>query len=304
VTEPVASRGRFAWIQRLVARWRGESVPPSLPPAAEDEAAEAGSLEPTAPLDLAGLGKQVSKLGREQFKLNALFEKQQAQVQAALDQLRAQDARREQERADWLARRPAEQAEARLLVAQRLLPVLDGLDEAIASGERLLERAPSPRVIQAMDRRTSDRAPWWANVLAAPAVLARLTSQAKPSERERERQALRAFAADMAAWQDAYAAWLQGLELVRERLLETLAMEGVEPLEAIGQPFDPHRHVAMDTVPARDDAPSGAVVSELRRGYAVGDRVLRYAEVVVARAESHDLTGLQDLSGLSPEENS
>jgi molecular chaperone GrpE (heat shock protein) len=302
VTEPVASRGN--WIQRLVARWRGESVPPSLPPAAEYEAAEAGSLEPTAPPDLAGLEKQVSKLGREQFKLNALFEKQQAQVQAALDQLRAQDARREQERADWLARRPAEQAEARLLVAQRLLPVLDGLDEAIASGERLLERAPSPRVIQAMDRRTSDRAPWWANVLAAPAVLARLTSQAKPSERERERQALRAFAADMAAWQDAYAAWLQGLELVRERLFETLAMEGVEPLEAIGQPFDPHRHVAMDTVPVQDDAPSGTVVSELRRGYAVGDRVLRYAEVVVARAESQDLTGLQDLSGLSPEENS
>jgi molecular chaperone GrpE (heat shock protein) len=304
VTEPVASRGRFAWIQRLVARWRGESVPPSLPPAAEDEEAEAGSLEPTAPLDLAGLEKQVSKLGREQFKLNALFEKQQAQVQAALDQLRAQDARREQERADWLARRPAEQAEARLLVAQRLLPVLDGLDEAIASGERLLERAPSPRVIQAMDRRTSDRAPWWANVLAAPAVLARLTSQAKPSERERQRQALRAFAADMAAWQDAYAAWLQGLELVRERLFETLAMEGVEPLEAMGQPFDPHLHVALDTVRARDDAPSGTVVSELRRGYAVGDRVLRYAEVVVARAESQDLAGLQDLSGLSPEENS
>ena len=289
------------WIQRLVARWRGESVPPPLPPAAEDEAA---SLEPTAPLDLAGLKNQVSKLGREQFKLNALFEKQQAQVQAALDQLRAQDARREQERADWLARRPAEQAEARLQVAQRLLPVLDGLDEAIASGERLLERAPSPRVIQAMDRRTSDRAPWWANVLAAPAVLARLTSQAKPSERERERQALRAFAADMAAWQEGYAAWLQGLELVRERLFETLAMEGVEPLEAIGQPFDPHRHVAMDTVPARDDAPSGAVVSELRRGYAVGDRVLRYAEVVVARAESQDLTSLQDRSGLSPKENS
>jgi molecular chaperone GrpE len=108
----------------------------------------------------------------------------------------------------------------------------------------------------------------------------------------------------MAAWQEGYAAWLQGLELVRERLFETLAMEGVEPLEAIGQPFDPHRHVAMDTVPARDDAPSGAVVSELRRGYAVGDRVLRYAEVVVARAESQDLTGLPDRSGLSPKENS
>jgi molecular chaperone GrpE (heat shock protein) len=287
-------------MQRLAARLRGERPAP----APTNEALEADGAELSAPLDLASLEKQVSKLGREQFKLNTLLEKQQAQVQAALDQLREQDARREQEGAELAAGRPAEQAEARLQVVQRLLPVLDGLDEAIASGERLLERAPSPLVIQAMDRRTSDRAPWWVSVLAAPAVLARLTSQAKPFERERERQALRAFAADMAAWQDAYAAWLQGLELVRERLFETLAMEGVEPLEAIGQPFDPHRHVAMDTVPAWDDAPSGTVVSELRRGYAVGDRVLRYAEVVVARAESQDLTGLEDLSGLSPEENS
>jgi molecular chaperone GrpE len=96
----------------------------------------------------------------------------------------------------------------------------------------------------------------------------------------------------MAVWQEAYAAWLKGLELVRERLLETLAREGVEPLEAIGQPFDPHCHVALDTVPAQGDVLPGAVVSELRRGYAVGDRVLRYAEVVVARKPS-DLTGLQ-----------
>jgi len=294
VTETDASRGRFAWIQRLVARWRGESLPPSLLPAAEDEAAEAGSLEPTAPLDLAGLEKQVSKLGREQFKLNTLLEKQQAQVQAALEQLREQDARREQERSELLAHRPVEQAEARLQVVQRLLPVLDGLDEAIASGERLLERAPSPPSIQAMDRRASDRVPWWATALAAPIVLMGLVSPGRPQAAlpKRERHELTTLAADMAVWQEAYAAWLKGLELVRERLLETLAREGVEPLEAIGQPFDPHCHVALDTVPAQGDVLPGAVVSELRRGYAVGDRVLRYAEVVVARKPS-DLTGLQ-----------
>ena len=283
MTEPAASRGN--WMQRLAARLRGERPAP----APTNEALEADGAELSAPLDLASLEKQVSKLGREQFKLNTLLEKQQAQVQAALDQLREQDARREQECAELAAGRPAEQAEARLQVVQRLLPVLDGLDEAIASGERLLARAPSPVLIHAMDQRASERAPWWANVLAAPVILARLTNQAKPSERERERQARRALAAEMVAWQEAYAAWLQGLELVRERLFEMLAMEDVEPLEAVGQPFDPRRHVAMDTVPARDDAPSGTVVLELRRGYAVGDRVLRYAEVVVARATSSDL---------------
>ena len=230
-------------------------------------------------------------------------------MQAALDQLRAQDERREQARVELAARLPVEQAEARLQAALRLLPVLDGLDEALASGQRLLERLPAPPHASAQENQASARgrrAPWWATALAASIVLTRLVSSGQPpaSLSKRERHELTALAADMAAWQEGYAAWLQGLELVRERLFETLAMEGVEPLEAVGQPFDPHRHVAMDTVPARDDAPSGAVVLQVRRGYAAGGRVLRYAEVVVARAESQDLTGWEDQSDLLPEENS
>jgi hypothetical protein len=183
------------------------------------------------------------------------------------------------------------------------LPVLDGLDEAIASGERLLERMLSPLQIEEIKQRQNGRAPWWANVLAAPVVLARLAFpdqlQAKPSERERQQRALNALSADLAAWQDAYIAWLRGLELVRERLFETLAMERVEPIEAAGQPFDPHRHVALDIAPAQGDTPPGTVVSELRRGYAVGDRVLRYAEVIVARANQPDRRGLGNPEGLS-----
>jgi hypothetical protein len=156
-----------------------------------------------------------------------------------------------------------------------------------------------------MDRRANDRAPWWAIALAAPTVLIGLVSPGRPQTDlpKRERHELTTLAADMATWQEAYAAWLKGLELVRERLFETLAMEGVEPLEAIGQPFDPHCHVALDTVPTQGDVLPGTIVSELRRGYAVGDRVLRYAEVVVARAESLGLAG-QDLPNLSSEENS
>jgi molecular chaperone GrpE (heat shock protein) len=290
------------WMQRLAARLRGAPPLPAPPP--PDAALAAESVEPSAPLDLAGLEKHISKLGREQFKINTLLETQQQQVQAAIEQLREQDKRREKERAELLAQRPVEQAEARLQVAQRLLPVLDGLDEAIASGERLLERAPSPLQAQAINPRASERAPWWAMLLAAPTVLLRLARRPKLSERERQQRALAALSADLAAWQDSYLAWLRGLELVRERLFETLAMEDVEPIEAVGQPFDPYRHVALDTVPARDDLPPGVIVSELQRGYAVGDRVLRYAQVVVARAESRNLTGLEDLSGLSPEENS
>ena len=47
-------------------------------------------------------------------------------------------------------------------------------------------------------------------------------------------------------------------------------------------PFDPHHHVAVEVVPADETVSPGTVASELRRGYLVGDRVLRYAEVAVA----------------------
>ena len=80
--------------------------------------------------------KQLSKFGREQFKLNTLVETQQKQVQAALQQLSDNEARRERERVDWLAKRVNEQAQDRLKMIERMLPALDGLDEAIATLDR------------------------------------------------------------------------------------------------------------------------------------------------------------------------
>ncbi len=241
--------------------------------------------QPSLPsLDLTGLEKQISKLGREQFKANALMEAQQQQIQAALEQLRQQDERRERERAELLARRPAELAEARLQVVQRLLPVMDGLDEALVSGERLLERAPSLIQLQEMNQQENDRLPVWVNLVAWPLFVVGLIFPGLARERKRKRQqVITKLAADMAAWEDSQIAWLRGLELVRERLLETLAVEGVEPIETVGQPFDPHRHLALDTAPASPEFSPGMIVSELRRGYIAGSRVLRYAEVVVAR---------------------
>ena len=57
-------------------------------------------------------------------------------------------------------------------------------------------------------------------------------------------------------------------------------------MAALGEPFDPHRHIAIDSVPASEDAAAGTVVAEYRRGYAQGERLLRLAEVVVARAHA------------------
>ena len=82
----------------------------------------------------------------------------------------------------------------------------------------------------------------------------------------------------------ALAAWLDGQRLLRERLLAVLAVEGVQPFATKGEQFDPQHHVALKV--AHDPAqPSGQILAVERRGYRCGDRVLRYAEVVVNRSE-------------------
>lgn len=91
-------------------------------------------IMPVAPID--DVQKQLAKFGREQFKLNTLVETQQKQLQQALQQLIENDVRRERERNEWMASRTDEQARVRLKVVERILPALDGLDEAIAALDR------------------------------------------------------------------------------------------------------------------------------------------------------------------------
>ena len=79
-------------------------------------------------------------------------------------------------------------------------------------------------------------------------------------------------------------AWLDGLRVVHRRMLDVLAQAGVEPIQAVGQPFDPGLHLAVG-VDASGRAPTGVVVTEQRRGYRASGGVLRFAQVVVSRPE-------------------
>jgi molecular chaperone GrpE len=76
---------------------------------------------------------------------------------------------------------------------------------------------------------------------------------------------------------------LQGVELVQRELLVALAKNGVTPIEAIGQPFDPALHEAMAQAPDATVTPN-TVVEELQKGYKLRDRLLRPSRVIVARA--------------------
>src|SRR5262249_31291888 len=85
------------------------------------------------------------------------------------------------------------------------------------------------------------------------------------------------------ATSEAAPSYRRGVELIHRQLTELLTRRGVKPIEALGQDFDPHLHqaVASEAVPGARD---GEVVEELRRGYTLGDRLLRPAMVKVAQA--------------------
>jgi molecular chaperone GrpE len=77
--------------------------------------------------------------------------------------------------------------------------------------------------------------------------------------------------------------WLQGIDLVRQQFLAKLEGFGVTRLAALDQPFDPARHEAVTTVPVADPSQDHVIVGVVRHGYAIGDEILRPAQVAVGR---------------------
>ncbi len=82
--------------------------------------------------------------------------------------------------------------------------------------------------------------------------------------------------------QEANAPWVEGVRLIHRKLLALLESEGVTPMAAEGQPFDPWEHEAL-LYQESETAEDGRVISVVRQGYKLHGRVLRPAQVVVAR---------------------
>ena len=77
------------------------------------------------------------------------------------------------------------------------------------------------------------------------------------------------------------AAFTEGFQLVCNQLRAALEKSGVQAIDAEGAAFDPHLHEAITHLPS-DDVPEGHVVVQTRRGYQLGDKLLRAAQVVVS----------------------
>jgi molecular chaperone GrpE len=82
-------------------------------------------------------------------------------------------------------------------------------------------------------------------------------------------------------------ALLSGVTIIRERLRQALASEGVEALATAGKPFDPQVAEAVATEETDDPGRDNLVVQELEAGYSLGGTLLRPARVKVARLKGH-----------------
>ena len=73
----------------------------------------------------------------------------------------------------------------------------------------------------------------------------------------------------------------EGVELIQNKLKNTLTQKGLKPMESIGNPFDPELHEAITSIPATTEEWKGKVIDEMEKGYLLNDKVVRFAKVIV-----------------------
>ena len=74
----------------------------------------------------------------------------------------------------------------------------------------------------------------------------------------------------------------KGMEMVQKQLEEFLTSQGAVLISSVGQEFDPNIHEAISQE-SSDEVPSGHVISEIRKGFTLNDRLLRAANVIVSK---------------------
>ena len=156
---------------------------------------------------------------------------------------------------------------------------LQRVQETVTAALRPLEEIAAE---DAGDNDESDRRPpWWARWFGGRAEGAERRRRKGEARRER----LRAARAGAERVRQTLAATAAGYAMTQQRVERAMAQHGLEPIPAVGQPFDPERMEVLEVV-LDGGRPSGEVVDEVRRGYLWQGRIFRYAQVRVAKNSS------------------
>ena len=81
---------------------------------------------------------------------------------------------------------------------------------------------------------------------------------------------------------EVFAKTKEGMELIYNKLMNTLSKKGLKPINAKGEMFDENLHEAIARIPAQNEDEKGKVIDETTKGYYLNDKVIRYSKVVVA----------------------
>jgi len=75
----------------------------------------------------------------------------------------------------------------------------------------------------------------------------------------------------------------EGILLIFNKFKSSTLQKGLTAFDSIGQPFNPDIMEAITHIPATDDSQKGKVIDEVEKGYKLGDKVIRFAKVIVAQ---------------------
>ena len=98
---------------------------------------------------------------------------------------------------------------------------------------------------------------------------------------------------DAAKLEDSESIITKGMEMVQKQLEEFISTQGATEISAIGQPFDPNIHEAISQE-AKDDIPEGNIITQIRKGYKLHDRLLRAANVIVSKGPEKDSQSIDE----------
>ena len=80
----------------------------------------------------------------------------------------------------------------------------------------------------------------------------------------------------------------EGIALIYKDLIAVLAKEGLKPIAAVGEKFDPYKHEVIRTV-IDDDHPEDTILEEFEKGYMLGSKVIRTSKVKVSKIKNHKI---------------
>jgi molecular chaperone GrpE (heat shock protein) len=234
------------------------------------------------------LGEIIQELARSQQRANELTEARGRQVTDILNTVQSFLSRRsqlEQQEIVMDSERLEEvRLEARGEFAAQFLPAIDGLEGVLEEGRQVLARHRQELADMSQGQGSAptsgDRHAQQTGGLVNR-LRSRLSGEGETPDTPHAGQT-HSSPESMVAAATALNAWLRGLALVRDRFLALMAQEGIQPIQALKQPFDPRFHVIVQSE-QHSDLPPNIIVREVRRGFRQANRVLRYAEVVVSR---------------------